>query len=97
MRPERGNLVAHTAKATGVIARIVSATWEYLLHEERLEEQRRRTERERRRGEQARERAQHFRFSRLGGLMGSEFLVKQASGVFALVNYVNQLRTDPPE
>ena len=36
-------------------------------------------------------------FSRLGGLMGSEFLVKQASGVFALVNYVNQLRTDPPE
>ena len=61
MRPERGNLVAHTAKATGVIARIVSATWEYLLHEERLEEQRRRTERERRRGEQARERAQHFR------------------------------------
>jgi hypothetical protein len=36
-------------------------------------------------------------FSRLGGLMGSEFLVKQASGVFALVNYVNQMRTDPPE
>ncbi|MDE2683288.1 MAG: hypothetical protein OXI54_03980 [Chloroflexota bacterium] len=34
-------------------------------------------------------------FSRLGGLMGSDFSVKQASGVFALVNYVNQLRTDP--
>lgn len=34
-------------------------------------------------------------FSRLGGLVGSEFTVKQASGVFALVNYVNQLRTDP--
>ena len=36
-------------------------------------------------------------FSRLGGLMGSEFSVKQASGVFALVNYVNQLRTEPTE
>ena len=34
-------------------------------------------------------------FSRLGGLMGSEFSVKQVSGVFALVNYVNQLRTAP--
>ena len=34
-------------------------------------------------------------FSSLGGLMGSEFTVKQASGVFALVNYVNQLRTAP--
>ena len=34
-------------------------------------------------------------FSRLGGLMGSEFAVKQASGVFTLVNYVNQLRTQP--
>ncbi len=34
-------------------------------------------------------------FSRLGGLMGSEFSVKQASGVFTLVNYVNQLRTQP--
>ena len=34
-------------------------------------------------------------FSRLGGLMGSEFSVKQASGVFSLVNYVNQLRTEP--
>ena len=34
-------------------------------------------------------------FSRLGGLMGSDFSVKQASGVFALVNYVNQLRTGP--
>lgn len=34
-------------------------------------------------------------FSRLGGLMGSEFSVKQAPGVFALVNYVNQLRTGP--
>ena len=36
-------------------------------------------------------------FSRLGGLMGSEFAVKQASGVFAIVNYVNQLRTEPAE
>ena len=36
-------------------------------------------------------------FSRLGGLMGSEFSVKQASGVFALVNYVNQLRTAPAQ
>ena len=34
-------------------------------------------------------------FSRLGGLMGSEFSVKEASGVFTLVNYVNQLRTGP--
>ena len=34
-------------------------------------------------------------FSRLGGLMGSEFSVKQVSGVFALVNYINQLRTGP--
>ncbi|MDE2785901.1 MAG: hypothetical protein OXL37_04490 [Chloroflexota bacterium] len=56
-----GNLVAYTTKSTGVIAGIVSSTWEYLLHDERLEEQRRRTERERRRGEQARERAQHYR------------------------------------
>ena len=61
LRAKRGNLAAHTTKATVVIARIVSATWEYLLHDERLEEQRRRTERERRRGEQARERAQHYR------------------------------------
>lgn len=36
-------------------------------------------------------------FSRLGGLMGSEFSVKQVSGVFALVNYVNQLRTAPAQ
>ena len=36
-------------------------------------------------------------FSRLGGLMGSDFTVKQASGVFALVNYVNQLRTGPAQ
>ena len=36
-------------------------------------------------------------FSRLGGLMGSEFSVKQASGVFTLVNYVNQLRTAPAQ
>ena len=36
-------------------------------------------------------------FSRLGGLMGSDFSVKQASGVFSLVNYVNQLRTAPAQ
>ncbi len=36
-------------------------------------------------------------FSRLGGLMGSEFSVNQASGVFTLVNYVNQLRTGPKQ
>ena len=36
-------------------------------------------------------------FSRLGGLMGSDFSVKQASGVFTLVNYVNQLRTAPAQ
>ena len=36
-------------------------------------------------------------FSRLGGLMGSEFSVKQVSGVFTLVNYVNRLRTDPAQ
>ena len=36
-------------------------------------------------------------FSRLGGLMGSDFSVKQASGVFNLVNYVNQLRTAPAQ
>ena len=29
--------------------------------------------------------------------MGSEFSVKQVSGVFTLVNYVNRLRTDPAQ
>ena len=29
------------------------------------------------------------------GMMWADFSVKQASGVFALVNYVNQLRTGP--
>ena len=30
-----------------------------------------------------------------GGMMWADFSAKQASGVFALVNYVNQLRTGP--
>ncbi len=32
-----------------------------------------------------------------GGLMGSEFSVKRALGVFTLANYVNQVRTAPAQ
>ena len=61
LRALRGNLVVLDTGSSGTISKWASVILEWVLKDERLEQQRRRTQREIRRGERARERAQHYR------------------------------------